>query len=221
MYPRQWRRRYGEEFDQLLADLAGDQPRRRHRVDIGIGALDAHWRGGFGMKRLFGDPALRRGFYDGLFIAAVIAIDVFLTNVVWPAGPDESDSDPEYIVQNLITYGIILLLLVLIGARAGRRTRTGRGGAKAGAAAGAVIAVVGSLTFVIVNNIWLSVVSQQHDKRIAFAQSGWTSMRAYLTVVQLEGMLFLLPALAVVGGVLGLIGGWLFKPRQPAKVSSL
>jgi hypothetical protein len=213
LYPRAWRARYGEEFSQLVTDLADEQPRRRYRVDIGMGALDAHWREGFGMKRFFTDAALRRGVYDGLFIAAVIAIDVFLTNVVWPAGPNESDSDPEYIVQDLITYGVILLLLVLIGARAGRTTRTSAGGAKAGAAAGAVIAVLGSLTFVVVNNVWLSIVSQQHDKRIAFAESGWTSMRAYLTVTQLEGMLFLLPALAIVGGLLGLIGGWLFKPR--------
>jgi hypothetical protein len=216
LYPREWRVRYGEEFSQLVADLAEEQPRRRYRIDIGLGALDAHWRGGFGMRRFFSDPALRRGVYDGLIIAALIAIGVFLTNVVWPAGPDESDSDPEYIIQNLITYGFILLLLVLIGARGGRRTHTSAGGAKAGAAAGAVIAVLGSLTFVVVNNIWLSVVSQQHDKRIAFADSGWTSMRAYLTVQQLEGMLFLLPALAIVGGLLGFAGGWLFKPRQRA-----
>jgi hypothetical protein len=181
-----------------------------------LGALDAHWRGGFGMRRFFSDPALRRGVYDGLIIAAIVAIDVFLTNVVWPAGTNESDSDPEYVVQDLITFGVILLLLVLIGARAARRTHTSGGGAKAGAAAGAVIALLGSLTFVAVNNIWLSVVSQQHDKRIAFAGSGWSSMRAYLTVQQLEGMLYLLPALAIVGGLLGLIGGWLFKPRHRA-----
>jgi hypothetical protein len=29
-------------------------------------------------------------------------------------------------------------------------------------------------------------------------------------------MLYLLPALAIVGGLLGLIGGWLFKPRHRA-----
>jgi hypothetical protein len=216
LYPREWQARYGAEFSQLVADLAEEHPRRRYRIDIGLGALDAHWRGGFGMRRFFSDPALRRGVYDGLIIAAIVAIDVFLTNVVWPAGTNESDSDPEYVVQDLITFGVILLLLVLIGARAARRTHTSGGGAKAGAAAGAVIALLGSLTFVAVNNIWLSVVSQQHDKRIAFAGSGWSSMRAYLTVQQLEGMLYLLPALAIVGGLLGLIGGWLFKPRHRA-----
>jgi hypothetical protein len=64
-----------------------------------------------------------------------------------------------------------------------------------------------------VNNLFLSIVSQQHDKRVAFAASGWTSMRAYLTVAQLRGGLFLVPVLAVVGAALGLLGGVVFGPR--------
>jgi SAM-dependent methyltransferase len=87
-------------------------------------------------------------------------------------------------------------------------------GVKAGATAGAVLAAMITLTFLAVNNLFLDIVSRQHDKRVAFAASGWTSKRAYLTVNQLQGALFLIPALAFVGAVLGLLGATIF--RRPA-----
>jgi hypothetical protein len=220
LYPKTWRARYGDELNQLVEDLAGAVPGRRLAVDIGRGALDAHWRGGFGMRRMLTDPAVRRGIYDGLIIAGLIAVNVFLTNVVWPAGPNESDSDPEYVIQDLAIFAAIALLLMVIGARARRRTTSVRAGARAGASAGIVIAVLGTLTFLVVNNIWLGIVSQQHDKRIAFAESGWTSMRAYLSVQQVEGLVILVPLLGIGGAVLGLLGALLFRrPRNPQPTS--
>ena len=39
LYPRSWRERYGEEFEDLLAQRP---PSVRHRLDIARGALDAH-----------------------------------------------------------------------------------------------------------------------------------------------------------------------------------
>jgi hypothetical protein len=89
---------------------------------------------------------------------------------------------------------------------------------KAGATAGAVIAVMITLTFLAVNNLFLDIVSHQHDKRVAFAASGWTSMRAYLTVTQLQGALFLIPVLAVVGAVLGQLGAAIFQRRATQPV---
>ena len=161
------------------------------------------------MARLPDDQSVRRGVLDGLIVSGLIAIVVVLTNVVFPGGPDESDSDPEYLIQYLITLAVLAGLLVLIGVRGRRRAGSADGllaGVKAGAAAGAVIAAMVTLTFVVVNNLFLDIVSQQHDKRVAFAASGWTSLRAYLTVTQLEGALFLIPVLAAVGAALGLLG---------------
>jgi hypothetical protein len=228
LYPRRWRQRYGAEFEQLIADLAdrsGGRAGWRVALDVARGALDAHIHGRYGMRRLFAVPAVRRGVFDGLVLSALIAVDVVLTNVVFPAGPDESDSDPEYLWQNLALYSALALLLVAIGARAGRATftagATGRrmprpaAGAVGGGVAGVVIAALVTLTFVVVNNAFLSIVSQQHDKRVAFAASGWTSMRAYLTVEQLLGGVFLVVALGLVGGVLGLLGAAVFRRRQP------
>lgn len=49
----------------------------------------------------------------------------------------------------------------------------------------------------------------------ALAASGWTSMRAYLTVEQLLGGMFLVVALGLVGAMLGLLGAAVFRRRQP------
>jgi len=229
LYPRQWRRRYGAELEQLMADLTGPSGGRvswRVALDVARGALDAHIQGRYGMRRLFAVPAVRRGILDGLVISALIAIDVVLTNVVFPSGPGESDSDPEYVYQNLALYAVLALLLVAIGARAGRAAAAGQAsaagsrlprpaaGAVGGGVAGVVIAVLTTLVFVVVNNAFLSIVSQQHDKRVAFAASGWASMRWYLTVEQLLGGVFLVIALGLVGGVLGLLGAAVFRRRR-------
>jgi hypothetical protein len=228
LYPRAWRDRYGEEVGQLLADLDGADlgdtaPRGRMLVDLARGALDAHWQRRFGMSRISADPAVRTGVVGGLVVAALAAVVVVLTNVVFPGGPDESDSDPEYLWQYLVALAVLAMLLVVIGARAGRRV--GRAdllvralsGVRAGAVAGALIGAAITVIFLVVNNVFLDVVSRQHDKRVAFAASGWTSMRAYLSVTQLEGGLVLVPALAVVGSLLGLVGAALV-PRGVARI---
>ena len=165
------------------------------------------------MRQVFGDAALRRGIYDGLIIAAVLTVLVVLTNVVFPPDPAESDSDPEYVAQIGAVYLVMALLLVVIGARARRRSDGFWSGAKGGAAAGLVLAIAVTLIFLIVNNLFLDLVSQQHDKRVAFAASGWSSMRAYVSVQQLVGALFLIPAGTIVGAGLGLLGGAVFRPR--------
>ena len=173
-----------------------------------VGAWDAHRRRG---SDVFRYPAVRRGIYDGLIISAALAVLILLTTVVFPSGPDESDDDPEYRVQWFITVGLLAILLVAIGARGRRRQPELRlSAAVAGASAGVVLAAAITLIFLLVNNIWFGIVSQQHDKRVAFASSGWSSMRSYINVAQLRGGLFLLVALGLVGALLGLLGGAVF-----------
>ena len=63
-------------------------------------------------------------------------------------------------------------------------------------------------------------MSQQHDKRVAFAASGWSSMRAYLTVRTILGTFVLTPAFGLIGAALGGLGGAIFRNRtgQPDPV---
>jgi lysylphosphatidylglycerol synthetase-like protein (DUF2156 family) len=211
LYPSWWSERHGEEFDELVAASA-----RRGlwlAVDIGRGALDAHLHGRPNMAGTFNDAALRRGVYDGAIVSAVIAVVALLTNVVFPPGRNESDSEPHYVVWQLAGFAVLAMLFVVIGARARRRSDTTRAGPKGGAAAGIVIAVAVTVIFLVMNNLFLDIVSQQHDKRVAFAASGWSSMRAYLSVSQLEGGLLAIPVGAVVGAALGFFGGVISRPQ--------
>jgi hypothetical protein len=219
LYPRAWRDRYGEEFAAMVAALSADGPSRYGRLrlalDIIRGAFDAHLN-----RRSTMNPALRRGVLDGLLLAAVIATVLFLSNVVFPGGPNESDDDPEYLVQILAAYLLLAVAFVVIGVRARRRLDTDWAGALGGAAAGLVIAIGVLVATLVIDNAWLALVSQQHDKRVAFAGSGWTSMRAYLNVRTLFGAVFVLPVATIVGGVLGLVGGLIGgRRRRPEPVA--
>jgi len=91
---------------------------------------------------------------------------------------------------------------------------------KAGAAAGIVVALGLTVISLVIDNVFLDIVSQQHDKRVAFAASGWSSMRAYLTVRTIGGTFVVTPALALVGASLGGLGGAIFRTRagQPDPV---
>jgi len=219
LYPRWWRERYGAEFTELVADMSASGHHLWLVMDITRGALDAHLRGRSGMRNYRADAALRRGTYDGVIIAGVLAVLVVAANVVFPSGPQESDGDPEYLLGYLAGATTMAIVLIAIGARARHRSDTTLAGAKGGAAAGFVIAVLVTLTFLAVNNLFLDIVAQQHDKRVAFADSGWSSMRAYLNLTQLHGALFLIPGASLTGAVLGFLGGSMLRPRsRPAAI---
>src|SRR5262245_34747561 len=167
--------------------------------------------------RWYTDVSLRRGLRAGLALAAVMAVVVVLTVVVFPPGPDESDDDPEYLIQIAAAYLLLAAVFTVVGALARRRTDSDWAGVKAGAAAALVFAISVVVVYSIVNNVFFSIVSQQHDKRVAFAASGWSSMRAFVNVQLLMGIPFVLPMATVIGGLLGGVGGLVFRPkaRQP------
>jgi len=217
LYPRWWRERHGEEFTDLVAALAAERGRLRLAADIVRGALDAHLSGRPDMK----DVAVRRGVWSGLAIVGVLEVVFLLSNVVFPRSPDASDDDPEYLAQILAAYVLLAVVFGAIGAYARRGDRTPWAGVKAGAAAGIVVALGLTVVSLVIDNAFLGIVSQQHDKRVAFAASGWASMRAYLTVRTILGAFVLTPAFGVVGAALGGLGGAIFRNRagQPDPVA--
>lgn len=94
------------------------------------------------MRRFLADVAIRRGAYDGLIVAGLLAVFAVMTNVVFPGGPNESDGDPEYLTQYVVTLATMAALLVAIGVRGRRRSDEMLAGLKAGAVAGGIIAVM-------------------------------------------------------------------------------
>ncbi len=222
LYPRAWRERYGDEFTEVVTAAAAET---RHPMvlafDIGRGALDAHVQNRRSdMRRFLADAAVRRGIFDGLIVAALIAVVAVLTVVVFPQSPDEGDDSPEYLVQIFAAYVLIALLLMAIGARGRRRSDAPYAALKAGAVAGLVIAFMVAITYLVINNAFFSIVSQQHDKRIAFAHSGYSSMRTFINVQLLGGMLVVLPVATGIGAVLGFFGGALTGRLRPARPRS-
>ena len=235
VYPRWWRERYGDEVADLVWALGAERGRCGRlllAVNVARGALDARLQRP--PRLLPSDPALRRGVCAGLVAAAVLAVDIVLTVVVFPPGPDESDSDPEYVAQLLATYVLLALLFTAVGWYARRGARVVRGqalplapvsgrtenslgdrmaAAKGAGAAGLVVALSAELTYLVVDNVFFDIVSRQHDKRIAFAASGWTSMRAYVDVQLITGATELIPMMMLIAAGLGALGGLAVRRR--------
>src|SRR5215475_12753367 len=94
------------------------------------------------MRRFLADPPLRRGLVDGAIVAVVVAVVLFLSEVVYPRSPSESDNDPEYIRQLLFAYGLLLLFFLVVGVHARRRGGSIVAGVKGGIAAAVVLTVI-------------------------------------------------------------------------------
>ena len=167
---------------------------------------------------LGGDPPLRRGLIDGAVVAAIIAVVLFLSEVVYPRSPSESDNDPEYVRQLLFAYGLLVLFFLAVGVHAQWRGGSWLAGVKGGVAAAVTLTVMVFVATVFIDNAFLSIVSQQHDKRMAFERSGLSSMRLFLNLQGLMGLVVVVPGSALIGGALSGIGGLLGGPltRGPA-----
>jgi hypothetical protein len=218
LYPRWWRARYRAEFADMLIMLVDNRSRPflPLALDIIAGALDAQLTRSPDMPRSI-DPALRRGGYDGLVVAVFLAVEVLLTNVVFPQGPD---GGPEYAIKELAVYTILFVLLAMIGVRGARLTVARYAGARAraGAMAGFVIGIAVLAMFLAVDNLFFSTISQQHDKIAAFAASGGSSMRTFVNVSLLEGAPILVPFLTAVGAILGHAASRVDSARRSARV---
>jgi hypothetical protein len=126
---------------------------------------------------------------------------VVLTNVVFPT---PSESDDEYAGWYIVLYLGLFLLFAIGGTINAERARPLRSGAIGGAATALIIVGMIMLTFAVVDNVFLDIVSQQIDKITTFRnQTTYTSMRDFINSGLLQGAFVALPFGALVGGVLG------------------
>ena len=147
----------------------------------------------------------------------IFSVLVVLTNVVFPT-PNESDD--EYTGWYIALYLGLFLLFAMGGALNSDRAHPLRSGAIGGAGSALIMVAMIMLTFLIIDNIFLDIVSQQIDKINAFhAQSTYTNMRDFINDGLLRGLVIVLPVVAVVGGFLGAFASLLrrrFTPSTPA-----
>jgi hypothetical protein len=170
LFPTWWQQRYREEFTDLLRALLADGRRNTLSLalDIVIGALDAHLSLRPASPPTF--PVLRRAAHTGLAVAALLAVDNVLANVVFPVSLN--DNSPWGQVDSVVVFLGVVVLLVAIGAHGTRRSTTRHAGIKAGATAGFVIVTGIMVAWFGIDNLFLGTISQQPEKLITFATSG-------------------------------------------------
>jgi hypothetical protein len=196
LYPAWWRDRYGAEMAALLDDLP-HRARVRTALDLIKGALDARFALA---KETAMSRSLRTSVLLALAVWVALSIDVVLTNVVFPS---REDNDGPTV---LLAYLGIFAILGTVGFLAGRSGVQLRGAALCGAVAGAVIGFLTIGTFLVVDNVWLDIVSQQQTKIQALANAGGGSMRAYINGSLVPG-LFVMPLILGGFGAVLAMGG--------------
>ncbi len=157
------------------------------------------------MKTALTDAAARRGAFDGIAVGAVVMTLVFVANVVVPVADQNS---PAKYAAGWLSLVLLGVLFVVIGARASRLVSSGSAGARAGAAAGIVIAVMFVATFAIMDNLFYDTIIQQPGKL--------GSTRASLNAALLPTAIFFLSVTGIAGAVLGRLGGLIAGNRVPA-----
>jgi hypothetical protein len=144
----------------------------------------------------------------GIVLGLLMAIGVVVTNVLFPlAHVDLRESD----VTEVLPWAIVLLVIALAG-----WWRRGDGivsAVRAGSTVAFLAFGIVILTFLVVDNVFLDLVSQQHEKQQLLRASTYHSMRALLTIAQLRALLTVLPAVSVLGGVAGGLAGLVGKLR--------
>jgi hypothetical protein len=201
LYPRAWRVRYGEEFDALLNDEAAHgRGRVRLAADLIRGAGDAWLHRVRGADEPTADAvALRRAIAIAVATSVGLAAVIVVTDVVFPS---RSDDDGVSVIVSYLGIAVVLLLVGWLSGPAGSVASV-----RAGMAAGATIAVLVVVTFVVVDNAFLATVSQQQPKVHGFARSGLQSVRVYVNLTLAVSGIALTALLTGAGAALASVGG--------------
>ena len=206
LYPRRWRERYGGELEQLVHDLRPSTSRVAIAIDLAKGAFAAHVQ-----QRCHVQTSDRRAITRGALIAGItwlgVSAEILLTNVVFPS---KTDDDGVLVVGSYLCVFAVLFLTGWLAARNGAG-RTGQ--VLSGLIAGALIGALIVVTLLVVDNVWLGIVSQQQAKIDGFASSGAASMREYINHGLIGPAVFFTVVLGAAGAALGGLGGLVGRER--------
>jgi hypothetical protein len=211
LYPRAHRRAYGPLMLQTFRDEVREALATSGSLGIGFwlealadvvhsvwrerrspleGGLRVNW-----IKHHFGVVA-------GLLLGALAIVGIVLSNVVFPS----TESDSEYTVVYLLGYAAILVVFAGIGFVASGAPSQIGAGARAGVVAALLATAIGLAAFFVVDNLFLSIVSQQVDKIQGFHNSPYPTMRAYVNADLVTVVLIALPLVGLAGAACGAVG---------------
>lgn len=164
-------------------------------------------RGGISMQWMMKQEGVLQGVLFGLLLGVLAIGDIVWTNVLFP----NFESDSEYGIMYAIGYLILFLFFVFVGFLGSRKTHRLLSGAWAGALTALLGLGITMLTFLVVDNVWLNVVSHQADKIYGFQHNSFHTMRDYINANVLAGMQAGLPLSASIGAACGTLGAALGK----------
>jgi len=150
-----------------------------------------------------GERAMNK-YMLGLVLGIMLSVAVVLTNVVFPG----RESDAEYGVPYPIFFLGLFFLFGVGGYFASKAPKRMQSGAVGGAVTAFLSIGLTMLTFIMIDNLFLDIVSQQPEKIWGFQhQQAFHTMRAYVNDGLLRGVLIGLPIGTLFGALLGAIGG--------------
>jgi hypothetical protein len=110
---------------------------------------------------------------------------------------------------------VVFASLAVTGVLASRTAASLRGPALAGAIAGTLIGALTIGTFLVIDNVFLDIISQQQSKIDGMARSGQTSMRDFVNQSLRSGVVFFTVFLALAGAGLAAFSGSMARDRRP------
>lgn len=107
----------------------------------------------------------------------------------------------------LFTFIAALVVFWLAGFHAYQTTKNFGAAALAGSLAGIIGAVLAAFSYIVINLVFFNIISQQTEKMLNSAQSGYGSLKAYLLISNLYGMAYLIVIFSIFGALFGTLGG--------------
>ena len=153
----------------------------------------------------------------GALLGLLLSLAILITNVVVPllAGHPSPDNN----VSESIGWVIVIALMCWVGFFKVRRTSRIRDSVIAGAVISFIAFAMAMATFLVIDNLFLSIVTQQPEKIWLFQHSRFADMRSYLNHTNLRAFWTALPVITLFGAICGLLGGYLnlLVPRRSAR----
>ena len=136
----------------------------------------------------------------GIILGVGMSVFVILTNIIFPSNKTDDG------VMTVFAFLFLFICFAAGGYIASRKTNSLMKGAFGGGVTALISIGMTMLTFFIIDNLFLDIVSKQPDKIWAFThQSTYTDMQPFINYGLMRGLIFVLPVITLLGAVLGFI----------------
>ena len=143
-----------------------------------------------------------RTYRYGLILGVILIVAIVWTVVISPT----FESDDEYTGLYVVLYGLLALYFAFSAFLETRRESTVADGAKVGAITALITIAVITVTFFIIDNVFIDIVSKQPDKIYGFQHSNFATMRDYINDGFLRGILIVPLVFGIIGALCGAVG---------------